>query len=153
MPTEETFVEDSEEVVQGTSELKKRESAPEVSEDEDMGQAVLTPEEREKRRMARKPDVSHLKPAVVDGQLLVSVGDRVVVERMVSWEEGRWLDTMVYTVRSVNKETGILGVWDEERGHRGYVSFKSPHQQLFLVPSKGSVFKKKRVGKRVVSEE
>ena len=99
----------------------------------------------EAKRLAKKPDVSHLKPGTVeapDGEVypIFKEGDRIVVERSCSFLKGNpWLDTYVYTVDSIDDETGVVRCREEETDHLATVSFKSPHQRVFLCP-KGNPF-------------
>jgi len=128
---------------------------PTVDEDEDLAGAGLTPEQRNARRLARKPNISHLPPGIasvpgskdpVTGLLkdevfaLFDVGDRIVVERYISWSLDQWLDTKVYRVTSIDDETGHVRCIDEEYNHNATVGFKHPGQTFKLAPKKGNPF-------------
>lgn len=128
---------------------------PTSDEDEEMAGAGLTPEQRNARRLARKPSIDHLPPGVasVPGALdpatglmkaelfaLFDVGDRIVVERYISWALDQWLDTKVYRVTSIDDETGHVRCIDEEYNHHATVGFKHPGQTFKLAPKKGNPF-------------
>ena len=115
---------------------------------EALAEQQLGREERERRRLARKPDISHLKPGVaeVGGELipLFDVGSRIVVERTAGLLRSRpWLDTRVYIVRMIDDDKGIVGAWDEEwphGTHNCFLSFKDGFHDIRLAPKAGNPF-------------
>jgi hypothetical protein len=128
---------------------------PTADEDEDLAGAGLTPEQRNARRLARKPSIDHLPPGVrwilgpkdpatgLCSELQVpmfDVDDRIVVERYISWALDQWLDTKVYRVTSIDDETGHVRCIDEEYNHHATVGFKHPGQTFKLAPKKGNPF-------------
>jgi hypothetical protein len=100
----------------------------------------------EKKRLAKKPDVDHLKPGTIttdEGDIvpLFGPGDKIIVERNCSFLEGTpWLDTVIYRVVAIDDESGLITCLNDELGHNSAVSFKSPHQKVFLCPLKGNPF-------------
>lgn len=130
-------------------------SLPQIqSEDvEDIAELVLTPEQREQSRLARKPSIEHLKNGVIikSGERIpmFDVGDRIVVERYASLVVGcPWLDTLVYHVVSIDDELGYVRVTEEESRRQGYVSFKDKYTTIKLAPVRGNPFENKRGRKR-----
>lgn len=112
---------------------------------EEMESALLSKEQREQRRLARRPSIDHLADAVGtlpngDKIALFDVGDRIVVERNLLWSLNTWLDTRVYLVREIDDETGVVKCTDEEMQHHATVGFKHPGQLFKLCPSKGNPF-------------
>lgn len=113
-----------------------------------LAEQQLGREEREKRRLARKPDISHLKPGVaeVNGELLplFDVGSKIVVERRSGPLKNQpWLDTRVYRVRMIDDDTGVIGAWDEEwphGTHNCFLSFKDGLHDIRLAPKVGNPF-------------
>lgn len=107
----------------------------------------MTPEQREQRRLARKPPIDHLPDGVAtldDGTVLplFGVGDRIVAERRTSFLAGTpWLDTRVYVVRSIDHEKGEVRCTDEEMGHYACVGFRHPFTRIKLAPRKGDPFR------------
>lgn len=132
------------------AEFKQREKPmPEGTDDEDKEayeSGGLTPEQREKRRLQKKPPIDHLKDGTAtldDGSILplFDVGDRIVAERHISFLAGApWLDTRVYVVREINDETGEVHCTDEEMRHYACVGFKHPFTRIKLAPKKGNPF-------------
>lgn len=106
----------------------------------------LSPEQREQKRLSRKPRIDHLKDGTVmldDGTVLplFEVGDRIVAERHISFLQGHpWLDTRTYVVRDINDETGEVHCTDEEMRHYACVGFKHPFTRIKLAPKKGNPF-------------
>lgn len=119
---------------------------PAEVEDEPSEDGSLTPEQREQKRLARKPNIDHLPDGTVlmdNGEILplFDVGDRIIVERLASCLFGLpWLDTRVYQVTKINDETGQVDCIDPEFHHYACVGFKSPHQRFKLCPQKGNPF-------------
>lgn len=115
-------------------------------EDEPIEDGSLTPEQREQKRLARKPNIDHLQDGTIitkDGDVvpLFDVGDRIVVERLASCLIGLpWLDTRVYLVQRINDDTGQVDCIDPEFHHYACVGFKSPYQKFKLCPAKGNPF-------------
>lgn len=113
--------------------------------DEDMTSASLSNEQRESKRLARKPTIDHLPDAIVtdaSGALipLFDVGDRIVVERYLLWYPFSWLDTKVYTVRQIDDDTGVVRCRDEEYAQQAFVGFKHAGQTFKLAPKRGNPF-------------
>lgn len=130
------------------------EDVPETNVSEGVSKEVENLEARRKLRLARKPDVSRLEKAVVDGVPQFDKGTRVVVERRISFVQGNpWLDTCLYTVQHVDLATGVVQALDEEHGHRSFLSYKDGHHDWYLCPKKGNPLAKKRRGRRRVQEE
>ena len=113
--------------------------------DEDTIEAhVGTNEQREARRLEARPNIDHLEPGMVDGDVKFKPGDRIVVERRISFFPGNpWLDTLVYEVLSINESTGVVKCYHEELKHFAFISFKSPHQIIKLAPKRGPVYHRK----------
>lgn len=64
-----------------------------------------------------KPDISHLRDALSGGWPTFKQGDTVVIERYAWMLKGRpYLDTRVFTVRSVDLATGFVELYDPVRG-------------------------------------
>ncbi len=124
----------------------------EIAAKEDVSKELENLEARRKLRLARKPDVSRLERAVVDGVPQFDKGTRVVVERRISFVDGHpWLDTCLYTVQHVDLTSGVVQALDEEHGHRSFLSFKDKHHDWYLCPKKGNPLAKSRRRKRVVA--
>lgn len=134
---------------------EKQTQVPPTGEDEDMSQASMTPEQRKLRRLARRPSIDHLDPGIrrvlgpkdpetgLCSEILVpmfDVGERIVVERFLSWATDEWLDTRIYRVCSIDDETGVVKCIDEEANHHACVGFKHPGQTFKLCPAKGDPF-------------
>jgi hypothetical protein len=73
-----------------------------------------------------KPDISHLEDALsVDDAgnvtFLPQVGGKVVIERCL--ESGSWLDTNLYTITDVDRQTGDLRLVRDEMGHRALSNY------------------------------
>lgn len=121
--------------------------------DEDYESGTLTPEQREQRRLSRKPRIDHLMDGTAtlpDGTIipLFDVGDRIVAERHISFLNGNpWLDTRVYVVRSIDDDTGAVHCTDEEMLHYACVGFKTPTTRIKLAAKKGDPFKVPKVAK------
>lgn len=89
---------------------------------------TLTMQERMKRRLANKPYIDHLEDAVVmkdDKPFFTQEkGTRVIIERVATVLSGSpWLDTRSYIVQSVDQETGVLKLQDEEMRHASESNF------------------------------
>jgi hypothetical protein len=102
---------------------------------------IFSDEERERQRMARRPAVEHLDLATSETKLtkvaLFDVGQRVVVERMstlMGGNEVRWLDTKVYHVKSLDRETGAVKATEEETDHWSNLNFMSEKQVFRIAP-------------------
>ncbi len=115
-------------------------------EDEPVDDGTLTPEQREQKRLARKPNIDHLPNATVvldDNSILplFDAGDRIIAERHVSFLWGHpWLDTRVYTVKSINDEKGEVHCIDDELQHYACIGYKHPFTRIKLCPKKGNPF-------------
>ena len=118
--------------------------------DNDFGLHALAPEERLRRREAKRPTVDHLEAGVadVDGNLvaLFDVGSRVIVERRTSIGQGSpwWLDTKQYTVNGIDDDTGKVLLFDDDLLHHGVANFKNPNHIFKLCPLKGNPFRVQR---------
>lgn len=125
--------------------------------DEDWGLAGRDPDAAWADRNARKPDISHLKPAlvVVDGAPLplFNIGDKIVIERYASVLAARpWLDTLTYTVESIDDETGVVGLWNEDLKQHAlgnYITGPKKGDVYCLAIAKETIGKKKRGRPRV----
>lgn len=123
---------------------------PEPGDDDFAYHSGLSPEQKEQRRLSRKPRVDHLADGVHRSNgltvALFDVGDRIVVERRTDLLEGSpWLDTLVGKVMSIDDDTGTVSLADEDSDPRlpvrRYASYLS-HLHLFkLAPVKGDPFK------------
>lgn len=112
---------------------------------DELENALLSKEQREQRRLAKRPSIDHLPLGV--GELpngekvaLFDIGDRIVVERQLLWSLDTWLDTRVYTVKDIDDVTGVVRCLDEEMNHHAFVGFKHPGQSFRLAPKKGNPF-------------
>lgn len=124
------------------------EKKPPVDDEEnDITIIGLTKEERTRRRLLKKPSLQHLLSGVhtnPDGTkvALFDVGDRIVVERRIVFEEDHpWLDTKTYRVVKIYDDNGLLSCTDEEAGHRSWLSFTDGHHDIYLCPPKGNPFR------------
>lgn len=117
---------------------------------------TLTPEQREQKRLSKRPNIDHLPNGTVvldDGSILplFDVGDRIIAERHISFLNGHpWLDTRVYLVKSIDDDTGAVHCFDEELHHYACVGFKHPFTRIKLCPKKGNPFKAPKVEKTKV---
>jgi len=122
--------------------------------------ANLSHEAMRARWQARRPGIAHLKPAVISqpGELnpdtglmamltlpLFDVGDRIVVDVRTDLLNGDpWLHTLVGKVRSIDDDTGVVSLYDEESDIRNpmvrWVSYLNPLQDFRLAPPKGDPF-------------
>ena len=65
--------------------------------------------------VANKPDISRLPDAFLNGRPAFTEGDKIVIERHVSFLDAHpYLDTKTYKVRRINTDTGHLWLWDEQ---------------------------------------
>jgi len=91
-------------------------------------------------RELRKPMISHLDDATVtadDGSTLplFAEGEKIVIERRCSTLIGKpWLDTMTYTVKTIDDDTGVLRLWNDELRQHAYGNF-------ITGPKNGDVYK------------
>lgn len=123
---------------------RDKEGAPAV--DPDFEEATLAPEVREQRRLSRKPIIDHLKPGTVvsEGETypIFNIGDRVVVERRSSLLPGSpWLDTQIFTIESIDDDSGVVRGRSEELLRSGFFSFKDALTIVKLAPARGNPFK------------
>lgn len=128
---------------------------------EDAGTALLGDEHlpddaRLARWQSRRPAIQHLEPGVVfpPGEStalpLFDVGDRVVVDCRTTLLRGNpWLETIVGRVRSIDDDTAVVSLYDEDTDARNptvrWVSFRDPMFDLRLAPAKGNPFNAERV--------
>lgn len=119
----------------------------------------LSHEAMRARWQARRPGIAHLKPALVEvlGEPdergfrraemfpVFDIGDRIVVDVRTRLLNGDpWLHTLVGKVRSIDDDTGIVSLMDEESDIRNpmvrWVSFMDELQDFRLAPAKGDPF-------------
>lgn len=138
----------------------------EVTSDDDEVEAVisasLSHEAMRARWQARRPGIAHLKEGLVEALgepdergfrrsemlPLFDVGTRIVVDcRTPMLNDTPWLRTIVGKVRSIDDDTGIVSIFDEDSDFRNpkisWVGFKAPHAEhhIFkLAPEKGDPF-------------
>jgi hypothetical protein len=129
-----------------------------VESDEDMEEATLPDNVREQRRLARRPSIEHLENGTVtleDGLILplFAAGDRIVVERFLSWSLNYWLDTKIYRVREIDDDTGVVKCIDEEHGTLANIGFKHPGQNVKLVPGRGDPFNPAKARKELAAKQ
>lgn len=75
--------------------------------------------------VANKPDISRLPDAFLNGRPTFTEGDKIVIERHVSFLANRpYLDTKTYKVRSINTDTGNMWLWDEQLQQSASDNFK-----------------------------
>lgn len=119
-------------------------------------EASLSAEARKQRWLSRRPKVDHLPvgvtvlddPESLGEKLylpLFDVGQRVVVDCTTSLlKEDMWLMTLVGSIRSIDDDSGLVTLFDEESDMRApmvrYVSFKDGKHDIRLAPVKGSPF-------------
>jgi hypothetical protein len=131
---------------EATAALDHRETPISDEEETVAAYSTLTPEQREERRLARKPPIDHLPEAVHvtdDYQLipLFDVGDRIVAERYLGEDtDSGWFDTRILKVLSIEDETGVVKCWDEEWKQFAVTGFKHPNIILKLAPAYGNPF-------------
>jgi len=115
--------------------------------DADVG---LSRAERHQRWQSKRPPIEHLKDGIAvlgDGSsvVLFDVGDRIVVDTRTSLLKGLpWLETIVGRVRSIDDDTGMVSLYDEDSDFRSprarWASFKDGLACFKLAPAKGSPF-------------
>lgn len=132
------------------------EEVVEVTDDEKI---LIVEELSDDRRLAawqgRRPSIDHLEAGVVttedpNGDTIVvplfDVGDRIVVDvRTEHLKNSPWLYTLVGKVRSIDDDTGLVTIFDEDTDPRNpavrYVSMRLPTLQAFkIAPLKGNPF-------------
>jgi hypothetical protein len=112
---------------------------------------LLSHEQRFQRWQSKRPPIDHLRDALhVDHQTgdivpLFDVGDRIVVDRRTTLLKGvPWLETIVGKVRSIDDDTGLVTVYDEDSDPRNppvrYTSFKDGLHTFKLAPERGNPF-------------
>lgn len=111
---------------------------------------TLSHEQRFQRWQAKRPVIEHLRTGVfvqADGTILplFDVGDRIVVDRRTTLLRGiPWLETIVGKVRTIDDESGLVTVWDEDGDPRSpptrYTNFKDPYHIFKLAPDRGNPF-------------
>jgi hypothetical protein len=129
-----------------------------VEADDDMEEASLPDNIREQRRLSRRPSIEHLEDGTVtleDGLVLplFAAGDRIVVERFLSWSLNYWLDTKVYKVREIDDDSGVVKCIDEEHGTLANIGFKHPGQNVKLVPGRGDPFNPAKARKELAAKQ
>ena len=115
-----------------------------------LGEAALSREQRMARWQSRRPFTEHLlrgTTTLEDGSVLplFDVGDRVVLDTRTRLLKGDpWLETVVGKVRSIDDDTGLVSLFDEESDPRSpmirWGSFREELQSFFLAPTKGNPF-------------
>ena len=124
---------------------------PVEKETELTGDEHLSHEQRFARWQAKRPNIDHLPTGIAvdpsDGSCvpLFDVGDRIVVDRRTTLLRGTpWLETIVGKVRSIDDDSGLVTMWDEEGDARNppckYVNFKDALHIFKLAPAKGDPF-------------
>lgn len=117
--------------------------------DDDMANAMLSPEESKSAREAKRPRIEHLPSGTIrhEGSMLplFDVGDRIVVERKATLiETNPWLDTIVGHVKSIDDDSGTVVLIDEASDARcprhNFVSFKCAQHDFRLAPARGNPF-------------
>ncbi len=114
-------------------------------------EASFSAEQRKQRWLARRPRIDHLKDGVIfppgtsDALPLFDVGDRIVVDvSTVHLKGSPWLETLVGKVRTIDDDTGLVTLWDEDSDQRNpmtrYVSVREPLCIFKLAPAKGNPF-------------
>jgi hypothetical protein len=125
------------------------------------GHLDLAPAQRLARWQSRRPRIDHLPTGSVhvpvmlddDGSVealaqvlpIFDVGDRIVVERRTDLLDGQpWLDTLVGRVFSIDDDTGVVCMLDEESDPRcpvrRYVSLRNELHDVRLAPARGNPF-------------
>ena len=127
--------------------------------------ASLAPDVRRARWQSRRPSIEHLEPGIVShpgakdpvtGLLaaivlpVFDVGDRIVVDIRTQHLVGTpWLETIVGKVRSIDDDTGLVSLFDEESDPRipmvRWTSFKDGLHDFRLAPTRGNPFNAERV--------
>lgn len=128
------------------------EPTPQALEEAELsGEDLISNEARFERWQARRPNIDHLASGVHvdpgDGSVvpLFDVGDRIVVDRRTTLLRGTpWLETIVGKVRSIDDDTGLVTVWDEDSDPRNppcrYTNFKDALHIFKLAPARGNPF-------------
>lgn len=128
------------------------ETEVEVEEKETLaGDEHLSHEQRFARWQAKRPVIDHLPSGIIvdpsDGSVLPAfdVGDRIVVDRRTTLLRGTpWLETIVGKVRSIDDESGLVTIWDEDGDARNppcrYTNFRDALHDFRLAPAKGNPF-------------
>jgi len=115
------------------------------------GDEGLSYEVRMARWQAKRPPIDHLKSGImVDPSSgatlpLFDVGDRIVVDCRTGLLKGSpWLETLVGKVRSIDDDSGLVTLFDEDSDPRcptiRYASFKRPLFTFCLAPDRGDPF-------------
>lgn len=118
------------------------------TEDDDINDALstLSNEQKEQRRLSRKPSIDHLQDATVmhEGACipLFNVGDKIVAERKCMFlKDEPWLDTNIYVVKSINDAKGYAACYNEETQQNVIIGFNHPSTRVKLCPKKGNPFR------------
>lgn len=120
------------------------------------GDEHLPDDARLARWQSRRPSIEHLEAGVVfppgEGTALpvFDVGDRIVVDcRTTLLRSNPWLETIVGRVRTIDDDTGLVSLFDEESDSRNptvrWVSFRDPMFDVRLAPAKGNPFNAERI--------
>lgn len=119
---------------------------------------------RFKRWQSQRPSIDHLPDGMITGDgtylPLFDIGDRIVVERVTTLLPNKpWLDTIVGKVRSIDDETGLVSVYDEDTDQRNptvrFVSFGPAHRDhhvFKLAPKVGNPFDVAKVARAAIKE-
>jgi hypothetical protein len=114
--------------------------------DEAEARSVLTNEQKEARRVSKRPSIDHLQDATVtiEGGVVVplfNIGDKIVAERYCSFLNGNpWLDTKIYLVKGIDDLKGLAKCWDEDSQQNVIIGFNHPSTKVKLCPKKGNPF-------------
>jgi hypothetical protein len=110
---------------------------------------TLSQEQRFQRWQSKRPPIDHLIDAIAatsEGLVpLFDIGDRIVVDCRTDLLQGTpWLETIVGKVRTIDDETGLVTINDEDSDYKlpkvRYVSFKRALYTFRLAPTKGNPF-------------
>lgn len=82
--------------------------------------SLSLPEDTARER--KRPDISPLADAIVDGEPQFRVGDRIVIDRVTLDSRRAWFDTRVYEVLEMDPN-GRLSLWDVEKRHHALSDF------------------------------
>lgn len=115
------------------------------------GDEHLSQEARMARWQAKRPTIDHLPSGIAvdpdNGAVipLFDVGDRIVVDRRTTLLRGLpWLETIVGKVRTIDDDSGLVTIWDEDGDARNppcrYTNFRDALHIFKLAPAKGNPF-------------
>ena len=91
-----------------------------------------------KARVGWKPDLSHLEDAVVNGTLMVGVGEKLLIE----YTHLPWRDTTIWIVNAIEpgggSPPGHVRLWDPSKMYYGATNYINGEQHglVFKIPDK-----------------